>query len=603
MTTTYNGLLSQGQSFSPNATPTAGVMAPAPIMKAATVAPSGSINTAQWFRPDDVTVDVSAPESRTYDGFALNQGYDKRVNDFTQTDGATVSGQLTGLLGSNSDYLKLNESKANIAANRRGLLSSSMAAGAGRAAAISAALPIAQQDAATIADLDARRYGYYTDTALGEQSAYNTSRLSAQDATQRSGELKQQFLNTSGLNNQQGQITANLSAQDATQNSSLQNAQGKINQILQLDNAKYSNILSAQNANQSAQLAKQQGMITSVLNNDQAKYAQALSAQNATQDSSLQSQKANEALKASEQTFIQNLGLAAQQFDFNRVLSDQNYRQQLGITEAQFQNSKDLAQQSFEHQVGLSDKEFEFNKTLQQMDQDSRAALQQMQNENAQLLQQSQSASNRFQDLSQQIATISTSPDMNPEQKAAAINQLMELSNKSLATQSALLKAAGIEGVELTSEGTTGVPDIEVPSSASDPQLQFNPSEYDAGNYEALQTEARRLSELANRLPANTPEGIAVRVSLKEIEIKELEIQYAATTSKNKHREINGVMARRQKELDALKQSLAALSPQSLPATPTVLHDDFKPETEYQKEDFSLAAKSISKQMLSALGR
>ena len=481
------GLLSQGQNLKPVEMP--GMTA---------------MPDSLSFNARNVGVNVTAPSSRSYQGFSENKSYDDRASNFKVSDDALVENRLTGLLGSNSDYLKRAKGISNVAANRRGMLNSSIAAGAGAAAAIDAALPIAQQDAGTLAQSDLSKQSYYNQTGLAEKAAYDSSRLSAQDATQQSGAMKQQFENTAGLNNQQGQINENLGASSDTRQSGLQTNQGRINQTLQYDSSR--------------------------------------------QQSALQAQGANE-----------NLAVNAQAF--------------------------------------------EFNKTLQQMDQDSRAALQQMQNENAQLLQQSQSASNRFQDLSQQIATISTSPDMNPEQKAAAINQLMELSNKSLATQSALLKAAGIEGVELTSEGTTGVPDIEVPSSASDPQLQFNPSEYDAGNYEALQTEARRLNELANRLPANTPEGIAVRVSLKEIEIKELEIQYAATTSKNKHREINGVMARRQKELDALKQSLAALSPQSLPATPTVLHDDFKPETEYQKEDFSLAAKSISKQMLSALGR
>lgn len=64
----------------------------------------------------------------------------------------TVQGQLTGLLDTNSDYMKQAQTQAQQASNKRGLLNSSMAATAGQAAAIQSALPIAQQDAKTYAD-------------------------------------------------------------------------------------------------------------------------------------------------------------------------------------------------------------------------------------------------------------------------------------------------------------------------------------------------------------------------------------------------------------------------------------------------------------------
>lgn len=60
---------------------------------------------------------------------------------------ASVQGQLDKILSSDSLYLQRAMSKAQAQANQRGLLNSTMAAGAGQAAAIDAALPIAQQDA------------------------------------------------------------------------------------------------------------------------------------------------------------------------------------------------------------------------------------------------------------------------------------------------------------------------------------------------------------------------------------------------------------------------------------------------------------------------
>ena len=58
-----------------------------------------------------------------------------------------VSGRLTGLLASDSPYLERARTRGRQFANRRGLLNSSIAAGAAEASAIDAALPIAQGDA------------------------------------------------------------------------------------------------------------------------------------------------------------------------------------------------------------------------------------------------------------------------------------------------------------------------------------------------------------------------------------------------------------------------------------------------------------------------
>lgn len=67
----------------------------------------------------------------------------------------TVQGQLVGLLDSNSAYIQQAKNQAAQQANSRGLLNSSIAAGAGQGAAIRAGLPIASQDAQTNAGVDA----------------------------------------------------------------------------------------------------------------------------------------------------------------------------------------------------------------------------------------------------------------------------------------------------------------------------------------------------------------------------------------------------------------------------------------------------------------
>lgn len=73
----------------------------------------------------------------------------KGPTTYTPSEKSLVSNQLSTLLNSDSPYLTAARTRAAQLANGRGLLNSSMAAGAGEAAAVESALPIAQQDAAT----------------------------------------------------------------------------------------------------------------------------------------------------------------------------------------------------------------------------------------------------------------------------------------------------------------------------------------------------------------------------------------------------------------------------------------------------------------------
>lgn len=460
---TYNGLLSQGQSFQPKAMPSVSSMPGAPS-----------------FEAESATVNVTPPEQRKYSGFDLDKTYSKKAAEFTPSAGTKVEDRLSGLLSSGSDYLKRAEGKAKTFANRRGLLNSSMAAGAGAAAAIDAAMPIAQQDAASETAFDQQRLGFFADSALSEQQAYNVSRQSSQDATQRSGELVQQFQNQTGINNQQANQQSILSTQGANQTAGLARQQGEITQTVNRDSAGLESALSAQNAGQQSALqaqganegmrAAEQAFIQQLgLNvqnfdfqralNDQ-NYRQqlgiseqdfqealAVSEQAFTQQSQLQSQANSEAMQRAEQSFIQQLGLNEQGFDFQRALSDQSYRQQLGISEQDFQEASAIASQQFQQALGQSQQQFEFQRTLQTMDQDTRKELLATQQQYAMLLQQSQAASNRFQDIAQQIAAIQSNPQMDANNKQKAVSQLITLMNQSMNTQAEFMKAAGLEGL------------------------------------------------------------------------------------------------------------------------------------------------------------
>lgn len=96
---------------------------------------AGTVEPAKTVLPSDEI--SSQAEASTYEA-------ERRQID---TEKDTVAGQLEGVLSSDSDYIKRAEFKGQEYANSRGLLNSSIAAGASTGAAIDAALPIAQQDA------------------------------------------------------------------------------------------------------------------------------------------------------------------------------------------------------------------------------------------------------------------------------------------------------------------------------------------------------------------------------------------------------------------------------------------------------------------------
>lgn len=85
------------------------------------------------------------------------------------TPESKVSNQLTSLLSAGSPLITQAESRAKEEANRLGLLSSSMAVGAGRRAAYEAALPIAQADAKVVGESDLSRQNAAQQTALDIQ--------------------------------------------------------------------------------------------------------------------------------------------------------------------------------------------------------------------------------------------------------------------------------------------------------------------------------------------------------------------------------------------------------------------------------------------------
>ena len=126
-------------------------------------------------------------------------------------DKDTVAGQIKNIIGEDSPLIQGARTRATQESNRRGLMNSSIAVGAGESAVHNVALPIAQQDAQT----------HFQAKQLN-QNAGNTANQFTAGAT-----------NTGAGQVLQGQQTKELSAQDAAQREKLLAQQSQTEKELQ----------------------------------------------------------------------------------------------------------------------------------------------------------------------------------------------------------------------------------------------------------------------------------------------------------------------------------------------------------------------------------
>jgi hypothetical protein len=136
-----------------------------PMRGATTPAATGSQNPG-LLTPSNSTVPAAATQATatTYDPT-------KQV----MSDGSSVQNQIANITASGSKLNTLAEAEANKQVNRRGLLNSSVAVGAGQKAVLQSALPIAQQDASTNASADAANAQYANSASQFNAGAQNTA--------------------------------------------------------------------------------------------------------------------------------------------------------------------------------------------------------------------------------------------------------------------------------------------------------------------------------------------------------------------------------------------------------------------------------------------
>ena len=101
---------------------------------------------------------------------------------FTVDPKQTVQGQITNIIGKDSQLMQQADTRARQQMQGRGLLSSSAAVGAGQAAVVDAAMPIAQQDANTYANAN-------TNTQNAKNAALNFGAGAQNQASQTNAQL------------------------------------------------------------------------------------------------------------------------------------------------------------------------------------------------------------------------------------------------------------------------------------------------------------------------------------------------------------------------------------------------------------------------------
>lgn len=112
------------------------------------------------------------------------------------TDPQTVQGQLKNIIAADSPLMQQAGTRARQSANSRGLINSSMAVGAGHAAVIDAALPIAQQDAQTYyaankSTADAQNAALHFGAAAGNQASLADAQLGTDVSKANAGMINQ----------------------------------------------------------------------------------------------------------------------------------------------------------------------------------------------------------------------------------------------------------------------------------------------------------------------------------------------------------------------------------------------------------------------------
>jgi hypothetical protein len=232
----------------------------------------------------------------------------------------SVATRVSRLTGADSPLMQRAQGNAMKAANRRGLINSTMAARAGAAAAIDAATPIASQDAAQTAQKNLQAQ---TDWAARDRQLLGgtqASDLSRQEAGQQGNLAVQQAGYSRDLQMLQGNQALSLADRNAAAERDLQQLRGTQSLDLQTLTGRQQSDLSGQDYRQQSGLTAQQAAAQRDLQLLSGTQSIDLARQNATSQRDLQLLSGTQASDLQAQSGRQAADLARQNADAERSL-------------------------------------------------------------------------------------------------------------------------------------------------------------------------------------------------------------------------------------------------------------------------------------------
>lgn len=266
----------------------------------------------------------------------------------------TTRGQITDLLSANSPYLQQARDRATRYSASRGLQNSSIAAQSGEEAAISAALPIASDTAAT-----------YNQRALANQGVETQFGLQKQG-----GEIQ------TGLIKTQGEVSSQLQAQNATQRLIEQAAAGDIAAKQQLAAFGFNTQLSAQDNIQRLQQLAASGDLDAKSRLEQFQYQTQLTTQQQLGQQNLQAreienQKWLSQFDAASREKLQGLDIASRE-----AMQKAGFTQEQALQQADILAKQQAQQVEVQNQQWLAQFDAGTREKLQGLDADVRQSMQ-----------------------------------------------------------------------------------------------------------------------------------------------------------------------------------------------------------------------------------
>lgn len=221
------GLVANGAAGTPSVAPAAIANVKPQTTSTPKMASSGLMSAATQWKPAQATTSTYNPSkasTTTYDPTKVDRTgttYDPTTQQVQ--DNQLTSNQLTDLTSGNSKYIQDARQTGAEQAAKSGLMTSSIAAGNAERAAVQAAEPIAQADAA--------RYGQVADenqSAQNQADQFNAnSNLSASEQDAAAQNTASQF--NANAQNQTSQFNANSQNQAAAFNAGAQNQTSQFN--------------------------------------------------------------------------------------------------------------------------------------------------------------------------------------------------------------------------------------------------------------------------------------------------------------------------------------------------------------------------------------